>query len=39
MPDIEKEWIEKFLRHLGFERRLSPLTCKHYGRDLAAFYR
>jgi integrase/recombinase XerC len=39
MPDSEQEWISKFLQHLGFERRLSPLTCKHYGRDLAAFYR
>jgi len=34
-----QEWIEKFLGHLGLERRLSPLTCRHYGRDLAAFYR
>jgi integrase/recombinase XerC len=24
---------------LGFERRLSPLTCKHYSRDLDAFRR
>ncbi|MEX2126569.1 MAG: tyrosine recombinase XerC [Woeseia sp.] len=38
MPDSEKEWIEKFIRHLSFERRLSPLTCRHYGRDLQAFY-
>jgi integrase/recombinase XerC len=39
MPDNEREWIEKFIRHLSFERRLSPLTCKHYTRDLEAFLR
>jgi integrase/recombinase XerC len=39
MPETEKEWIEKFVRHLEFERRLSPLTCKHYARDLHAFHR
>ena len=39
MADDEKEWIEKFIRHLSFERRLSPLTCKHYARDLDAFRR
>jgi integrase/recombinase XerC len=39
MPDNEREWIEKFIRHLSFERRLSPLTCKHYARDLEAFLR
>ena len=32
----ETDWIEKFVRHLGYERRLSPLTCKHYRRDLVA---
>ncbi|MGH8193793.1 MAG: tyrosine recombinase XerC [Woeseiaceae bacterium] len=32
----ETEWIERFVRHLKFERRLSPLTCKHYQRDLEA---
>ncbi len=30
----EKDWIDKFIRHLEYERRLSPLTCKHYRRDL-----
>lgn len=35
----EKDWIEKFIRHLKFERRLSPLTCKHYERDLDALAR
>jgi integrase/recombinase XerC len=38
MPDDEKEWIAKFIRHLGYERRLSPLTCKHYARDLEGFH-
>ena len=27
-------WIARFVRHLEFERRLSPLTCKNYRRDL-----
>ncbi len=27
-------WIESFIRHLEFERRLSPQTCKSYRRDL-----
>jgi len=39
MPDHEDEWIDRFIRHLDFERRLSPLTCKHYSRDLDAFRR
>ena len=29
-------WIERFIRHLEFERRLSPQTCKNYRRDLVA---
>lgn len=29
-------WIDRFIRHLELERRLSPLTCKHYRRDLQA---
>ncbi len=29
-------WIDKFIRHLEFERRLSPETCKNYRRDLIA---
>jgi integrase/recombinase XerC len=29
-------WIDKFIRHLEIERRLSPLTCKHYRHDLDA---
>lgn len=30
-----RDWIERFLRHLRDERRLSPLTCSGYGRELA----
>jgi len=34
--ESELNWIDKFIRHLGYERRLSALTCKHYRRDLNA---
>jgi integrase/recombinase XerC len=34
----EKDWIEAFGGHLHYERRLSALTCKHYRRDLVAFF-
>ena len=27
-------WIDRFIRHLEFERCLSPLTCRNYRRDL-----
>jgi integrase/recombinase XerC len=30
------DWIDKFIRHLEFERRLSPQTCKSYRHDLDA---
>jgi integrase/recombinase XerC len=36
-PEIE--WIDRFIHHLKYERRLSPLTCKHYRRDLLALSR
>ena len=36
MLETETAWIDRFLRHLGTERRLSPLTCRHYGRDIEA---
>ena len=36
MQTSETDWIDGFCRHLEYERRLSPLTCKHYRRDLAA---
>jgi integrase/recombinase XerC len=29
-------WIDKFIRHLEFERRLSPQTLKSYRRDLVS---
>jgi len=29
-----EEWPGRFLRHLEFERRLSPQTIRNYGRDL-----
>jgi len=32
--DTSADWIEQFIRHLEYERRLSALTCKHYRRDL-----
>jgi integrase/recombinase XerC len=37
MPDQQQEWIDRFTDYLKNERRLSPLTLKHYGRDLTAF--
>ena len=39
MRDSEKDWIERFVRHLEVERRLSALTQKHYRRDLEALRR
>lgn len=36
MIDGEQEWIDRFIRHLEYERRLSPQTCLHYRRDLEA---
>jgi len=32
--DTEREWIERFARHIEAERRLSPHTCRGYRRDL-----
>jgi integrase/recombinase XerC len=34
LRDNEADWIDQFIRHLEYERRLSALTCKHYRRDL-----
>ena len=34
MRDRELDWIDRFIRHLETERRLSANTCKHYRRDL-----
>lgn len=36
MMQSEESRIEQFVRHLHYERRLSPLTCRHYRRDLEA---
>ncbi len=36
MDAAEQDWIDRFIKHLEFERRLSPLTCKNYRRDLHA---
>jgi integrase/recombinase XerC len=36
VEESERGRIDQFLRHLSLERRLSPLTCKHYRRDLSA---
>jgi integrase/recombinase XerC len=36
LHSAETDWIDKFIGHLEYERRLSPLTCKHYRRDLVA---
>jgi len=35
----ETDWINRFIRHLETERRLSPHTCKHYRRDLESLQR
>ena len=34
MDAAESDWIDRFVHHLEFERRLSAETCKHYRRDL-----
>lgn len=34
MLPAERDWIDAFIRHLEFERRLSLHTCKNYRRDL-----
>ena len=36
MLTAEEAWIDKFIRHLKYERRLSDLTGKHYRRDLGS---
>jgi len=35
MPTQARDLVPRFLSHLGNERRFSPLTITHYGRDLA----
>ena len=34
MRDPDRTRIDEFVRHLSHERRLSPLTCRNYRRDL-----
>jgi integrase/recombinase XerC len=34
--EAEQAWIDKFIRHLSHERRLSDHTCKSYRRDLSS---
>ncbi len=34
----ERKWIQRWLDHLRYERRLSPLTAKNYHRDVEALY-
>ena len=36
MDAAEEDWIARFIHHLEVERRLSPMTCRHYRRDLEA---
>ena len=32
-----QDWIERFVTHVGTERRLSPLTVDGYRREIARF--
>ena len=34
MDAAEADWIDRFVHHLEYERRLSPATCTNYRRDL-----
>ena len=34
----DRTWLERWLKHLRFERRLSGLTIKNYHRDIEALY-
>ena len=36
MDSAEQGWIDRFIDHLEFERRLATHTCKNYRRDLRA---
>jgi integrase/recombinase XerC len=35
----EDDWIDRFVHHLEYERRLSPATCINYRRDLGELQR
>ena len=36
MQDQAFDWVDRFVGHLTYERRLSELTCRNYRRDLDA---
>jgi integrase/recombinase XerC len=36
MHEQALDWVDRFIGHLTYERRLSELTCKHYRRDLGS---
>ena len=36
MQDQARDWVDRFVGHLTYERRLSELTCRNYRRDLDA---
>jgi len=36
LPDVDRNFIDGYLKHLGTERRLSPHTASNYARDLRA---
>lgn len=36
MDEGAQDWIDRFIRHLTYERRLARLTCTNYRRDLDA---
>jgi integrase/recombinase XerC len=36
MQDQASDWVDRFVGHLTYERRLSELTCRNYRRDLDA---
>ena len=37
LSDEKKEWIDRYIRYLEVERRLSEYTCKNYQKDLNVF--
>lgn len=39
MSGLDREWIQRYARHLRYERRMSPNTEKNYRRDLLALAR
>lgn len=39
MNESAAQWLERFIRHLRHERRLSPHTCENYRRDVETLRR